>query len=145
MSLLKNIAIIMACTNVMVAGFSGPTLPVFRKLSMHQFVMLNGGRKLDSQLTNDLRPIWVTNNFDGPELVIDIRNMAATADYLCNFRLDADHCIFSLLSPVYREWACEYAKERGGEHICTSRNARKRALLRVPNILQKIADEEDGE
>lgn len=112
---------------------------------MHRFVMLNGGRKLASQRMNDLRPIWVTNNFDGPELIIDMTSMAATADYLCDFRLDADHCIFSLLSPVYKEWACEYAKQRGNEHICTSKVARKRALLRVPVILQKIADEEDGE
>lgn len=90
------------------------------------------------------KPTWVTNNFDGPELVITMRSRAATADFICSFRLDADHCPYALLSHVSLDWpCCEYAEDRGDEPICTSRVARGAALLRIPGILSKISDEDE--
>lgn len=91
------------------------------------------------------KPTLVTNNFDGPEVVLNMRGKAATADFICSFRLDADSCPYALLSHVSLDWpCCEYAEDRGDEPICTSRGARRAALLRIPGILSKISDEEEA-
>lgn len=99
---------------------------------------------MKSDRVKGTKPTWVTNNFDGPEVTINMRSLAATADFICSFRLDADHCPYALLAPACLDWpCCEYAKDRGDEPICTSRRARRAALFRIPDILSKISDKED--
>lgn len=90
------------------------------------------------------KPTWVTNDFDGPGVVLNMRAKAATADFICSFRLDADHCPYARLSHVCLDWpCCEYAEDRDDEPICTSKRARGAALLRIPGILSKISEEEE--